>query len=166
MKTFKQFVTMINESSRGFGTHSFGMEPSVDSYIKGMNAADQHAAQEAKDLKKRYKDMKGSFKKVKTRYGVHHEGDGEFAGYKVTSHGNGHGTGFGHGHDIHSVSYQGSDSIGAVDKHSAGGYKAIVRHSFNSPMNINHNIHTRHPTKSAAIRHVIAYHKDKQFNGY
>ena len=71
--------------SRNLGTHSFGQEPPVQDYIKGLNSASERNQKEANAVMSRNKGMKGSFAKPENRYGMtQHHGTGDYEGYHLS----------------------------------------------------------------------------------
>jgi hypothetical protein len=161
MKTFKQFMA---EGARHPGLHSFGMEPSVDSYIKGLNAADERNKTETAALLKRRRGIKGGWGKPETKYGqTTRHGTGDYEHYSMTHKGDGKGMAPGlQGRNVHIITHKGSDVLGAFRDHEGygGGVRAIARSGkYGGGLDFSdHGVH--HKSKGSAIKHIIAKHKE------
>lgn len=147
MKTFKEFVAE---------SHSYGMEPPVGDYMKGLADSDTREAKEAGRLRKAYKHMKGNFGEPKTEHGVTQEhGSGEYDGYhvrrsepKIP--------------ESYSLHHEGSDGLSKITRTNQG-YR--VNHKISGGSGYS-QARSFHKNKNAAIHHAIAHHKDKVFNSY
>lgn len=142
----KKFSEIITEA------HSYGMEPPINDYIKGLNAANERHAVIAKELKKKYKHLKGSFGKEETIHGVKiQHGTGDYEGYKLRprspaiprsvslSHGNG-------------------DTLSKITLTNRG---HRVNHMIPNSSSFS-EVSTFHKNEKEALHYAIAHHMDRK----
>lgn len=98
------------------GTHSFGMEPSISSYIAGLNAAEKRITAEAHALVAANPDFLGAFSEVTSSYGQ--VGIGDLEGWSLMACGTVRGAAF--------LTAADTATVGYVRPHARGGW--VARH--------------------------------------